>query len=602
MNSNLRHEDILMKVRNKLNLDSIKLWLQPYYIEGTGSNEDTLKDLALNFSKELKLDSASILTVLRDLQANAIEKISSREKFQKTGIATLKIRVSANHREAACVHSIEISLSENGRDLKQALAKKLDVDPIRLKLISNGQVLKDDSQLCSQSIRNGMQLMALQLDESHSDFQAVEKRQTYLNSVKADAQLLACRRNDNNISYLQVADQSGKVLNLPKEEAEALSVAMALNEKGRAALKSEDYSLALLFFLESEKEFSQCNSTLLKSVDNYALLNLDIVWCYLCLRSVSHLPDAEQRLKKCEENFHSSYGTNLERLISLKGTTGNERALFFRLHLLQAIVSYHLGKSDVAKSLIQRADNEYKTLAVDDASLCQVIEVGYTAPEARLALRATNGNVAHAVAMIEKKRKEKEELRQKEIFERQLGLCKDGRQFVNVNAYNLLTNSMGFPPQLAAAALRLSNNATPLAIQMLQDQEGVLLEEVERFSITKKSKMEVIRQLADMGFDFKLIKSVLKKCKWNTHKAIEYLTQGNHLDRADDSSSSSDDSSKTSAMRRKEEDDAFGRLTEGISSNDEDHLDLTLVLEASFLKEYKELLYLDQGTSSIAGQ
>ncbi|XP_046393499.1 NEDD8 ultimate buster 1-like isoform X2 [Ischnura elegans] len=495
MNAIQKREDVLMKVRNKLNIDGIKLWIQPYFIEGSGRCDEQLEGLAVNLSKELKLDSSSIIPVLQDLQANALEKIAAREKFQKTGVATLKVRVSANHREAAFVQTVEIPLSENGLALKVALAEKLNIDPVWLKLISSGQVIKDELLLSSQSIRNGMQLMALQLDGSQSDFQDEEKRQRHLNSIKADAQLLACRRNDHNVSYLQVADQSGKVLNLPKEEAQALSVAMALNEKGRAALKSEDYSLALLFFLEAEKEFNQCNSNLLKSVDNYALLNLDIVWCYLCLRSVSHLPDAEQRLKKCEENFHNSYGTNLERLITLKGTTGNERALFFRLHLLQAIVSYHLGKSDAAKRLIQRAENEYKLLAVDDASLSQVLELGYTPPEARLALRATHGNVEEAVAIIEQKRREKAELRRKESFERKLGLCKDGRQFVDVKAYSLLTDSMGFAPQMAAAALRLSNNATPLAIQMLQEQEAVVLEEAERFNLTNSDKKALIKQM-----------------------------------------------------------------------------------------------------------
>lgn len=68
--------------------------------------------------------------------------------------------------------------------------------------------------------------------------------------------------------------------------------------------------------------FSQCNSQLLSSVDNYALLDLDIVWCYLCLRSVSQLPEAYERLKRCEDRFQKSYGPNLERLIALKGTAG----------------------------------------------------------------------------------------------------------------------------------------------------------------------------------------------------------------------------------------------------------------------------------------
>ena len=38
--------------------------------------------------------------------------------------------------------------------------------------------------------------------------------------------------------------------------------------------------------------FRQCSAAILQSVDNYAVLCLDIVWCYLCLKNVEDLPDA----------------------------------------------------------------------------------------------------------------------------------------------------------------------------------------------------------------------------------------------------------------------------------------------------------------------
>ena len=41
----------------------------------------------------------------------------------------------------------------------------------------------------------------------------------------------------------QVADQSGRSLELPAAERKALIIAMSLHEKGRAALHSGDYSL-----------------------------------------------------------------------------------------------------------------------------------------------------------------------------------------------------------------------------------------------------------------------------------------------------------------------------------------------------------------------
>lgn len=61
-------------------------------------------------------------------------------------------------------------------------------------------------------------------------------------------------------------------------------MALAMHEKGRAALKKELFNEALVLLLEADNEYSTCNSKLLQSVDNYALLNLDIVWCYLMLK------------------------------------------------------------------------------------------------------------------------------------------------------------------------------------------------------------------------------------------------------------------------------------------------------------------------------
>ena len=70
--------------------------------------------------------------------------------------------------------------------------------------------------------------------------------------VKADANLLASQDDEN---YLRIADQSGKVMELPYEEKKALAIAMTLHEKGRSALKQNKVSLALTLFHEAEASF-----------------------------------------------------------------------------------------------------------------------------------------------------------------------------------------------------------------------------------------------------------------------------------------------------------------------------------------------------------
>ena len=132
-----------------------------------------------------------------------------------------------------------------------------------------------------------------------------------------------------------MADQSGKSVDLPPAERKALIIAMSLHEKGRAALKRRDYPTAIVLLLEAETEFSGCRSDLLSMVDNYAILSLDIAWCYLALNTVSELPMAEERLQVCEQKFKASYGADMERVAALKGSSGNEAALMARLNLVQ---------------------------------------------------------------------------------------------------------------------------------------------------------------------------------------------------------------------------------------------------------------------------
>lgn len=79
-------------------------------------------------------------------------------------------------------------------------------------------------------------------------------------------------------------DQEGHIIHMPLEEKRAIMMALAIHKKGRIALKRNDFNEALIFLLEADNEFRSCNSQLLGSVDNYALLNLDIVWCYIMLK------------------------------------------------------------------------------------------------------------------------------------------------------------------------------------------------------------------------------------------------------------------------------------------------------------------------------
>lgn len=177
-------------------------------------------------------------------------------------------------------------------------------------MLNRTQTLQD------QGIQNNQQIMAiiLELDEkeAHKESGVFDK----LQEAKKDASKLLQKNDsymdvsslfwifffeleflnqinelridsiDNNmpIIFVQIEDQDGNLIHIPPEEKKAIMMALAIHEKGRAALRRNAYNDALIFLLEADSEYRICNSQLLETVDNYALLNLDIVWCYIMLK------------------------------------------------------------------------------------------------------------------------------------------------------------------------------------------------------------------------------------------------------------------------------------------------------------------------------
>jgi len=142
----------------------------------------------------------------------------------------------------------------NGRDFKAKIAEKINVEPTRLKLISGGRVIDENTLLSVQNVKNGSQIMVLSVAGNHESLKEVEDSWRELEATKDSANFLAKETSVGDFS-LQVADQSGRALDLPQAEKNALAVALALHEKGRAALKAKLFSRALVFLLESDKVY-----------------------------------------------------------------------------------------------------------------------------------------------------------------------------------------------------------------------------------------------------------------------------------------------------------------------------------------------------------
>lgn len=55
--------------------------------------------------------------------------------------------------------------------------------------------------------------------------------------------------------HFQLEDQMGNAINIPLSEKRSLITAMTFHEKGKSALKRQDYAKALVYFLEADREF-----------------------------------------------------------------------------------------------------------------------------------------------------------------------------------------------------------------------------------------------------------------------------------------------------------------------------------------------------------
>lgn len=592
MGTPLQIEDVFIQVRDKLQKDGVKLWLPPYYNEATGASESDLQVLAHEFSDQLNIPQNSCYAAISELQTSALEKLKQRNQFKESGLATLKVKFLSTHAPPKLI-TIEVMLSYNGLHLKQLISERVNVAADQLKLIANGIVVKDAAILGQQGISNGFLVLAVKLAESVTSIHQSEDRFRDLEMTKADTSLLA---SSDDGQYMQLEDQQGNAINIPVHEKKALMVAMALHEKGRTALKRDDFAKALVFFLDADKEFSQCNAALLKSVDNYALLDLDIAWCYLCLQSFQHLPEAQIRLKRCEDMFHNSYGPNLERLIALKGSIGNERALFMRLHLLQSIVMFHQNKRDEALSLLKQAQIELHNLKVEPESMSTLIELGFSPAEARLGLRTHHGDLNLAANYINENRLKRSEARKKalaeEILQRErkkLGLCTDGKHYVDPNFVKMLVN-MGYSKTSAITALKETNNILSDSIQYIQEHPdpGPSCSRSQEF---KGLIEELIPELEAAGFDYRYAKLALQQFNGDIMKAAEALLANSGIIEGDLDNVSEDSNIVKQKLeeKKKQKDDALYRLSQDISMVDDDHLDLTLEKEEEYLMQYLSL-------------
>ncbi|XP_053947894.1 NEDD8 ultimate buster 1-like [Anastrepha ludens] len=603
-------DNIIIQVRARLQQLGIKLWEEPFYYSDIGGIESEIDRLAQDFSTNLSLSMSNCKLALMELQDGALRKLAARKEFSETGLATFSVRRISNQGGTQNVLEVKCPLNALGKELQKNIAEKLQLtDSNCVKCISSGKIIDPERTLEAQGIKNNQQLMVIISEADRNESNSKEAMYDRIRNIKMDVEAIV----DSEKQLFEMEDQDGNPVFLPPNENRALLIAMGFCEKARAAMKKEHYDEALILLLEADEKFSTCNSQFLESIDNYALINLDIVWCYLCLKNVTQLPDAQRRLEICERNFRRSYGENMNRLIALKGNACPERALLMRLHLLQGVVFFHQNRRDEAYERLELAAGELRELKVDDATVEALVEMGYEPFEARLGLRACRGNLEQAVNFIHEQREKKREARSRSHKERKLNSklsrTNNDKDWVNPRSACTLIE-MGFSHDLVVAALKHSKNDLQRALDLLQTNSDELLQSLPK---KENADSDILEQLKELGFNEEIVRVALETTQNDPGKALDFLVKifGNEEDLLkqisriaeatkeivgdDTPSTSSGLSSLASTAMDKVKNEieslrAYERFNEDLTSNGQDYLDLPLLQEEQILAEYKRFL------------
>ncbi|KAM6375863.1 NEDD8 ultimate buster 1 isoform 3-T3 [Alca torda] len=570
---------LIAKLTSCLREDKIQLWKPPYTNEKKEAGKE-MKELVQKYSSKLNIHENDTENMLEEIRCKAIERGTGNENFKVTGIARLDVYLP---RRKSRKIPLETNLLITGKELRSQIAQEHALKENAIKIIINKKQLDLGKTLGDQGVTHNAKVMVLQLEQSDEEtkrkVQEEElqcKKEKEINDkmqrTKKGLEILAEREeylDPDSVPYLDIANQTGRSIEIPPQAKKALVLAMGYHEKGRALMKKKEYEIALPYLLDADKHFCECSTELLNTVDNYAVLQLDIVWCYFRLEQLDCLDDAEKKLSTAHRCFQRCYGENHERLIDIK------------------------------------ASRLYEELSIDPDKVSRLLLLGFSEQEARLALRACHGNVEHAANLITNRREEKAQIRREERAKRR-------QRLEDINTLK----SMGYSERAAQVALHNTQGNLDQAFQFILDNPELLLEDddddddsvaLDQFQVSQES----IDQLMYMGFSRESAEQALKVFKGNIHLASQTLAhyggvlpaslqlspEGSSPSEESASSKDSPTESAGSSSSPTDEDmetDAVNEILEDIPEHEEDYLDLTLEEEEQIIHEYLSYIQVPQ--------
>ncbi|XP_029385081.1 NEDD8 ultimate buster 1 [Echeneis naucrates] len=585
------------KLKNLLKGEKIQLWNPPFTDHDHQPGRQHMEELAQRFAPLLHLSVSEVSGALESIRVQAVNRGKGNQTYRETNVAMLELLLPRDRKDPKSKKKyLETKLDVLVQEVVDRIGE--DHDLKHIKLILNGKTLCPDQCLDEQGVKNHSKVMVLkvsdtELKEQMSREEKKKKEQNEsLQRTQKGFQILSERdgsEDPHTTPFLEIADQKGNPLKIPDKERKALILAMGFHEKGRSLMKRKQYDDALCHLLQADQQFRKCDSALLTSVDNYAVLQLDIVWCYRALEALSCLDDGRSRLQRAEDCFLQCYGQQRERLRMIKGNTGREEVLFLRLYLLQSLLSYLEGNDAQAQQKLSKVEDLYDRLCLDSEKMAQLMDLGFSEREARLGLRACHGDLEGAANHITSCRQEREELKQRERQKRR-------RRMEDISTLT----EMGFSRREAARALHRTDGDVNRACEMLQDSGPSAL--LTNNNTDQPVSPEKVEQLLYLGFERDVSEAALRLARGDIQTATQMLLDSQNLLSPPSTSTSSTASPSseepTTSSASTEDEDLVSEVLDDISRHEEEYLDLTLEEESELIETMKT--YLSQGNTHTA--
>nr|XP_043907742.1 NEDD8 ultimate buster 1 [Solea senegalensis] len=584
----MAEQNMEAKLKNLLKQEKIQLWNPPYTEDG-GEQQGAqhMQELVERYAPLLCLSVSEVGGALESIRIQAVRRGKGNKTYRETHVATLELLLPRESRkDPKTKNYLETRLDVSTQEVLDRIGK--DFDLRFFKLILNGKTLCPERRLDEQGVKNHSKVMVLKVSDAELKQQMREEEQKKkeqsesLQRTHKGFQILSERDGSEDTPFLEIADQRGNPLKIPPTERKALILAMGLHEKGRSLMKKKQYDSALCHLLKADQQFSVCDSSLLRCVDNFAVLQLDIVWCYRALEALSCLDDGRTRLQRAEDGFCQCYGQQRERLLLIQGNTGREEVLFLRLYLLQCLLFYIEGNDAQAQHQLTKVESLFARLCLDSDKMAQLMALGFTEREARLGLRACGGDLQEAAAHITNRRQEREELKWQERQKRRK----------RTEDITVLTE-LGFSRRDAAAALHRANGDVNRACEILQDASQAAQATNDNEAST--ASPEKVNQLQYLGFDREASEAALRLTGGDVQSAAQLLLDNNGFlsppsTSASPNSEEPSTSSSSTSSPSKEDEQLVSEVLEDLSHHEDDYLDLTLEEESDLINTMKTYL------------